>query len=138
MVLLHLRQKRRVGLCGLYIDRIYFGLRSPGGYLRLFKGYHEVIFKVTPRFVESLFAGPLPEPILIELAFLNVCKRHIDSLGGRTRVLDRDRFLVPFNFLNTFFEKGFAQNWFLHPPINSLDIFIFQFRVIGDKASQDL
>ena len=138
VVLLHLCIQGRVGFCGLHIGCISFSLRIHGGYLRLFKGSREVRFEVPPHFSESLFAGTLPAILLIEPAFFDVCKRHRDNLGGRIRILNRERFLVTFNPLGKFFENGFARNWFLHPPINFLDIVIFQFRVLGGKVSQNL
>ena len=95
-------------------------------------------FKVNPSFVMSLFGGPLLKIILIEPEFLNVRKRHIYNLGGHIRILNHDQFLVPFHFLDKLFEDGFARKWFLHSPIDFLDIVIFQFRVLGDKVSQNL
>ena len=95
-------------------------------------------FKITPRFVTSLFAGPLLAIILIEPTFFDVRERHRDNLGGRIQILNRDRFLVPFNFLNEFFENGFARYFFLCPPNYFLDVIIFKSRVLGDKMSQNL
>ena len=81
--------------------------------------------------------GLLPTIILIESTFFDVSECHKENLGGRIHILKRDRFLVPLNLPDKLFKNGFAQDWFLHLPIDFLDIVIFQFRVLGDKVSQN-
>ena len=125
VVLSHFCKQLRVGFCRLKIGHIYFGLPSSGVSLCFLQDSCKVSFKVTPCFVESLFVGPLTSIILIEPAFFDVREWHRYNLGGCVRIWNRDRFLVPFNFPNELFENGFTQNWFLHPPINFLDMVIF-------------
>ena len=108
VVLLHLGEQHRIGLCGYQIGCIPLGLWSSGWSSGLLKRSYKVTFETAPGLLKTRFLGPFLTIILIYPSFFDVCVRHGDNLSRCIQILHCKCFLIPLNLIDEIVKVGLA------------------------------